>query len=148
MNTLMPIFANNRLNTATDPERSMWDHLFGNLNQTTFREEAETWIPAIDMAETEKEYTIKAELPGMKKDDIDISLTDDFLTVRGEKKYENKDEKESYYYRESGYGSFSRSLKLPEDASPEEVDATYSNGVLKVVVPKKEAAQPKKISVN
>jgi len=148
MTTLMPMFRNNPLRSLAGPERSMWDHLFGDLSTPAVFERQESWVPTIDMAENEKEYTIKAELPGMDKEDIDISLTDGILTLTGEKKQESEEDKDNYYYRESRYGSFSRSLRLPEDAAPEEVDATYKNGVLRVVVPKKEAAQPKKITVN
>ncbi|MFP4446564.1 MAG: Hsp20/alpha crystallin family protein [Desulfosudaceae bacterium] len=148
MTALTPILRNNPFRPLAGTERSMWDHLFGDLSAPALFEREENWIPTIDMADNEKEYVIKAELPGMNKDDIDISLGNGLLTLTGEKKQESKEDKDTYYYRESRYGSFSRSLRLPEDAAPDEVDATYKDGVLRVVVPKKEAAKPKKITVN
>lgn len=108
----------------------------------------EEWAPAIDVSETQTAYIVKAELPGMDKEAIDIAITDGVLTVSGEKKVETKEEKENYILTESRYGKFSRSFALPSDASSEKVDATFTNGVLTISVPKSEAAKPKKITVS
>ncbi|ABW68326.1 Hsp20/alpha crystallin family protein [Desulfosudis oleivorans] len=112
-----------------------------------FSEKGE-WSPAIDVSETEAAYLVKAELPGLDKEAIDISINDGVLTVSGEKKMETREEKENYILTESRCGSFSRSFTLPADASTDNVDATFTNGVLTISVPKSEAARPRKIKVS
>jgi HSP20 family protein len=92
--------------------------------------------PHIDVSETDSEVRICAELPGVKDEDIDVSLDDDVLTIRGEKKFERKDDKENYHFIERSYGSFQRSLRLPYSVNPDEVKAQVENGVLTVTVPK------------
>ncbi len=146
MNALLPIFNNTWLRHREPARTSLFDSFFNDFAPTVSTWEKD-WRPAVDFSETENEYTVKAELPGISKDDIDISLTDGVLTIKGEKRYEEKEEKENYHYMESRYGSFSRSLLLPEDASMEKVDAVYTNGVLTVSIPKAEAAKPKKIKI-
>ena len=92
----------------------------------------------IDVSETENEYRIKAELPGVSEDDIDLRLEDDVLTIRGEKKFERTegDEKEDYHFVERSYGTFQRSLRLPTRVDAEKVQASCENGVLKITLPK------------
>lgn len=92
--------------------------------------------PHIDVSETDKEVRICAELPGVKEDDVDVTLNDDVLTIRGEKKFERKDEKENYHFMERSYGSFQRSLRIPYRVNPDEVKADFENGVLTVSLPK------------
>ena len=147
MNALLPIFNNNWLRHREPAGDNWFERFFGDLGLPAVDTWEKIWAPAVDVAETEKEYIVKAELPGMDKKDIDISLTDGVLTVRGEKRHEKKEEKENYHYMESHYGTFSRSVRLPDDASIEKIDATYTDGVLTVTVPKTEAAQPKKIKI-
>lgn len=95
----------------------------------------------MDVAETEKELRITAELPGVAEQDVDITLDDDVLTIRGEKRQEQKDEKENYHFVERSYGHFQRSLRLPFAVDPEQVQARFENGVLTVTVPKSERQQ-------
>lgn len=147
MNALLPIFNNSWLRHREPTETSLFNTFFNDFALPTVSTWEKDWAPAIDFTETENEYTVKAELPGISKDDIDISLADGVLTIKGEKRQEKKAEKQNYHYRETRYGSFSRSLLLPEDASMEKVDAVYSNGVLTVSLPKTEAAKPKKIKI-
>ena len=147
MNTLLPIFNNSWLRHREPTGTSFFDSFFNDFTLPTVSTWEKDWTPAVDFSESEKEYTLKAELPGINKDDIDISLADGVLTVKGEKREEKKEEKENYHYRETRYGSFSRSLLLPEDASMEKVDAVYADGVLTVSIPKTEAAKPKKIEI-
>jgi HSP20 family protein len=90
----------------------------------------------MNVSETEKEIRITAELPGVTEQDIDVSLDDDVLTIRGEKKFERTDEKETYHFVERSYGTFQRSLRLPFPVDPEQVQASFENGVLTVTVPK------------
>ncbi|MET0528517.1 MAG: Hsp20/alpha crystallin family protein [Microvirga sp.] len=91
---------------------------------------------SMNVSETDKEIRITAELPGVSEQDIDISLDDDVLTIRGEKKFERKDDKENFHFVERSYGSFQRSLRLPYAVDSEQVQASFENGVLTVTVPK------------
>jgi HSP20 family protein len=92
----------------------------------------------MNVSESDKDIRVSVELPGVTEQDIDVSLDDDLLTIRGEKKFEQErgDEKQNYHYLERSYGSFQRSLRLPFKAKPEEVQADFHNGVLTVTVPK------------
>lgn len=90
----------------------------------------------MNVSETDKEIRITAELPGVTEQDLDISLDDDVLTIRGEKKFERKDEKENFHFVERSYGTFQRSLRLPYAIESEQVQANFENGVLTVAVPK------------
>ena len=91
---------------------------------------------SMNVSETDKEIRITAELPGVTEQDIDISLNDDVLTIRGEKKFERMDDKENFHFVERSYGTFQRSLRLPFPVDPEQVQASFENGVLTVTVPK------------
>jgi HSP20 family protein len=93
----------------------------------------------MDVSETENEVRICAELPGVSQDDVEVSLDDDVLTIRGEKKLERKDEKENYHFMERSYGTFQRSLRLPFRVEPDQVQADFNNGVLTVTLPKTKA---------
>lgn len=90
----------------------------------------------MDVSETENEIRITAELPGVTDQDIDVSLDGDVLTIRGEKKFERQDDKENFHFMERSYGSFQRALRLPYPVDPEQVRASFENGVLTVTVPK------------
>jgi HSP20 family protein len=90
---------------------------------------------------------LKAELPGMKVDDIEIEVDDNVLTLKGERTFEEKIDDERYYRVERRYGSFQRSLALPQGVKADEIQATYEDGVLQVTVPKAEAEKPKRIEV-
>jgi HSP20 family protein len=103
--------------------------------------------PNIDIYEEENDVVVKAELPGIKKEDIDISLTEDTITVAGEKKAEHKVEKKNFCRYESSYGSFSRTMALPSDVRPDKVKAEFKNGVLEIRMPKTEEAKKKEIKV-
>src|SRR6478735_6989229 len=93
---------------------------------------------SMNVSETDKEIRITAELPGVAEQDIDVSLDDDVLTIRGEKKFERKDDKENFHFVERSYGTFQRSLRLPYAVESEQVRASFENGVLTVTVPKTE----------
>ena len=101
----------------------------------------------VDISEDDKEYTIKAELPDVKKEDIKLNVHDDVLTITGERKYEKEEKGKKYHRVERAYGSFMRSFTLPEDADGTKVTAEYKDGLLNVRVPKSEKAKPKTIEV-
>ncbi len=106
-----------------------------------------TWMPAVDLVEKEDEFVAKVELPGVHKDDVKITLQDNILTIRGEKK-EEKESKDSNYHRlERSYGSFQRSFTLPTSVRQDKVEAEYRDGVLTITLPKAEEAKRKQIEV-
>lgn len=92
--------------------------------------------PAMDIEETGKEFKLTAELPGMDKSDVNISLKDDVLTISGEKKEEKKEDKKDYYRSERVFGKFQRSFRLPEIVEEDKIEAEFKNGILNVTVPK------------
>jgi HSP20 family protein len=106
------------------------------------------FTPAFDVSETEKEFIVKAEVPGMDKTDIDVNLSDGMLTIKGEKKHEKESESESYRCVERRYGTFSRTLRVPFEVEADKVDATYKDGVLKITLPKSEAAKTRHVEVH
>ncbi len=106
-----------------------------------------TWHPSVDVYETENSYVLKAELPGINKEDIKIDINNNALTLQGEKKFEEKVEKDKYVRIERRYGSFSRAFTLSEKMDKENITANYKDGVLEVTLPKKEEAKPKEIKV-
>lgn len=109
--------------------------------------EQATWSPKVDVYETEESYVLKAELPGLKKEEIQIDLNDNTLTLKGEKKFDEKVEKENYVRVESSYGAFVRSFTLSDNVNAENISANYKDGILEVTLPKKEEAKPKEIKV-
>jgi HSP20 family protein len=145
MRTLMPILRPARL--FGWPDNTIADRFFGEFAPRRYEENEKTWVPRIDVSENETAFTVKAEVPGMDKKDLDITLTDGLLTIKGEKKHGRDVEEENYHLIESSYGSFSRTLKLPVDVDTSRVDAKYKDGVLTVVLPKAEEAVPRKIEV-
>lgn len=105
------------------------------------------WLPPVDIIEDTKEYTIKAELPGLTKENVKVSVENGVLEIAGERK-EEKEEKDKKHHRiERCYGSFRRSFTLPQDSSGENVTADFKDGVLKVHLPKDETAKPKSMEV-
>ena len=106
------------------------------------------WIPAMDLVETEDAFVLRADLPGLSEQDVNIELEDNVLTVSGERKAEHEERKEGYYRVERASGSFSRSLTLPEGVDPEAVSANFERGVLEVRVPKPEQRKPRRVAIS
>ena len=107
-----------------------------------------TWAPAVDIFETEHELVVKADLPDIKPEELDIRVENNILTIRGERKFEKKVTEDKYLRVERAYGAFSRSFSLANSVNPEAIKAEYKNGVLTLTVPKREEAKPKQIKVN
>jgi HSP20 family protein len=124
----------------------LWDDYFG-PGRRALRPLEEAWLPLVDVSETGDKIAVKAEIPGMEAKDIEISMVGDTLTLKGEKKAEREEKEENYHMVERSYGSFSRTMKLPATVDPDGVEATYKNGVLTVVLPKKEEVKPKAIEI-
>jgi HSP20 family protein len=106
------------------------------------------WVPAVDIYETDDhDVVIKAELPEMKREDIDLTFEDNVLTIRGERKFERETKRDNFQRRERQYGTFSRSFTLPATVDASKISATYKDGVLTVRLPQREEAKPKQIEV-
>ncbi len=105
------------------------------------------WAPSADISETDKEYVIRAGLPGVNKEDIKVNLSDGVITIEGERKQRKEEKSEKVHRVESYYGSFARSFSLPENIKAESVTSDYKDGVLAVHIPKTEKERPKQIAV-
>ena len=135
--------------------RRNMDKLFGELFETTPRRHWPLWhrlkpeifVPNVDMYDRKNEIVVKAELPGMTKDHIDLTINDGSLTLKGEVKKEEEVKEEDYYSRERSYGSFTRIIVLPAEVDKAKAKATFKNGILEITLPKKEEAKPKEIKV-
>jgi len=106
------------------------------------------WAPAVDIYENEHELVVKADLPDIDPKDLDIRVENNILTIRGERKFEKKVNEDNYLRVERAYGAFSRSFALANTVNPDGIKADYQNGVLTLVIPKREEAKPKQIKVN
>ena len=131
--------------------REPFARLFENfLNEAAQGEEVSNrnWVPPVDIQETEEGYRLQAELPGLTKEDIDITLENNVLRLSGERKFERDVKNESFHRVERTYGTFSRAFSLPQQVNAEGVQAGFENGVLTILVPKAEQAKPRKISIS
>jgi HSP20 family protein len=109
---------------------------------------AKLWAPAVDIIDEKDQIRVKADLPGMKREDIEVNLENDILTVRGEKKEEKEVKEKDVVRCERYYGSFHRAFSLPTSVDASKVNAVYKDGVLEITLPKKEGAKPKQIKVD
>jgi HSP20 family protein len=105
------------------------------------------WAPALDISERKDAYVVTVELPGVKADDLDITLEDGLLTIQGERQFTSESSEQQYHRVERRYGAFRRSITLPAQVKADAIEASFEDGVLEVVVPKAEEAKPKKITV-
>ena len=105
------------------------------------------WIPSMDLVESDNDLVLRADLPGMSEDDVQIEIKDNVLTVSGERRSEHEDKQESFYRAERSFGHFARSLTLPEGVDPDSVQATFNNGVLEVRVPKPAERKPHRVAI-
>jgi len=108
---------------------------------------AAEWVPVVDIIEDSKEFLIKAELPEVAKENVRVTVENGKLTLTGERKFEKEEEGKKYHRVERSYGTFSRSFNLPENANPEQVEADFKDGVLRIHVAKSEKAKPREIEV-
>lgn len=123
----------------------LWDRFFGQRPLAgTLSEE---WIPSVDISETEDNLLIKAELPGLEAKDVNVSISGDLLTIKGEKKKEKEEKDEHHHYMERYSGSFERSFRIPVNVKSDKVEAIFEKGILKVTLPKVEEARKKEIEI-
>ena len=104
-------------------------------------------FPAVNVTQDENNLYVRAELPGMKQEDFDLSIENNVITLRGERRFEKSDESDNYHRVERSYGAFTRSFTLPQTVSGEEAQAEYNNGVLRVTLPKREEAKSRRIEI-
>ncbi len=124
--------------------------IFGDLFASQESEtsgESTSWMPTVDISETENGYEIHTELPGVVESDINVSVTDNLLTIKGEKQQENETDDKNYHRVERRYGSFQRSFTLPRSVETADIKAEFKDGVLTLTIPKAEAAKPTEISI-
>ena len=124
------------------------DRIFEDMVHRTRVGEVESWYPAVDLMENQEEYTLVAELPGMTKDDVKITLNDNVLTLRGEKKAEKQAKEENWHRIERTYGAFERSFALTSTVDREKVKARFENGVVKITLPKSETSRTREIDID
>jgi len=105
------------------------------------------WSPAVDIYDSKDNIMVKADIPGMKKEEIDVSVQDDTLVIKGEKKQEKEVKEKDFVRTERFYGTFNRSIRLPAEVDSTKVSATYKNGVLEIILPKKEEAKQKQLKI-
>lgn len=105
------------------------------------------WVPAMDLVEGEDSFVLRADLPGMKEDDVSVEFEDNVLTISGERKSEHEERDEGFHRVERAFGSFSRALTLPKGVDPEGISAEFQDGVLEVRIPKPEESKPRRISI-
>jgi HSP20 family protein len=135
---------------ASDPFSALQreiDRLFEGFSRNFSGFSIRDVMPKMDVSETDKEIEVTAELPGLEDKDIQLNLSDKVLTIRGEKKNEREEKEKDYHLLERSYGSFTRSVQLPDGVNAEGIKAVMSKGVLKVTVPKPAPAQAKKINI-
>jgi len=141
-----------RVTNLRDEVDELFNYAFGRLLGSSESERGaqflDAWGPAVDLYEDKDGVTVQAELPGMKKEDIDLKLHDGFLTISGERKQEPKCENAESYRSERLLGRFHRTISLPSEVDAEQIKATYTDGVLSVTLPKSEKAKPKQIPVS
>jgi HSP20 family protein len=124
----------------------LWDSFFEGRPSRKVEEVGE-WLPTLDVLETKNDLVVRAEIPGIDPKDIDISLANDILTIKGEKKQEIEEKEENYHLVERSYGSFTRMVRLPREVQSDKISASYKNGILKITLPKSEEAKKKEIKI-
>jgi len=147
---MVGLLSKRREGSELERVRREMDRLFDRLSEWRppfFRGEEGKWMPTVDVSETTKEIIVKAELPGIDPNDIDVSVTGNTLRIQGERKQETEEEGESFHKVERSYGAFLRSIQLPAEIDPDKVKATYDKGVLTLKMPKTEAETAKKIQI-
>ncbi len=136
-----------------DPFHGLFDRVFDNSwNDSDYVPDGEagrrTWLPAVDIYENDESFVATADLPGLRKDDIDVSIEDNVLTVSGERKFEKSEDDGTFRRVERAYGTFRRSFALPRGVDSAKVEARFEDGVLTLTLPKSEVAKSRKITVS
>jgi HSP20 family protein len=120
----------------------VFDAFFGQTDQ------GRRWVPPMDLVEAEDHFVLKADLPGLRENDVNLEVQDGTLTISGERKAEHEQREKGWYRIERSFGSFSRSLTLPDGVDPDRIEAAFHDGVLEVRIPKPEERKPRRISIS
>jgi HSP20 family protein len=136
----MPTMHNRMSRILSDP--------FFHVSQLMDEDSLGMWNPVVDLYEKDNHFVIKAELPGIDKDNIKIDLKDRVLTLSGERTYDNEVKEDNYYRKERSYGKFQRAFRLPADVDSDNIKAEFKDGILQVDVPKPEQAKAKKVTIH
>jgi len=136
--------------TTTNPRRvtPRFHSIFDDFSKSFDSGATRSFSPSLDVREDDKSYQVAIEIPGIEKKDIDISVKDNVLTIKGEKKQENSENKDGYTWVERSYGSFHRSIRVPENTIGDAISASLENGVLQVTLPKGDQPEKKQITIN
>jgi len=136
------------LGTIQNEMNRLFNTFFDQPNPTSRGGTGRRWIPAMDLVEAGDNYVLRADLPGLSDEDVNVQLEDNVLTVSGERKAEHETEHEGYYRLERAFGEFSRSLTLPEGVDPDGVQAHFERGVLEIRIPKPEQKKPRQVQIS
>jgi HSP20 family protein len=129
-----------------EPFSTEFDRLFNTLFDRTAAE-ARSWTPAMDLVEAEDHFLLRADLPGLREEDVNIEVRDNTLRISGERKAEHEQRERGWYRLERQFGKFSRALTLPEGINPDAIEANFDHGVLEVLIPKPEERKPRRIEI-
>ena len=137
------------LGTIQNEMNRLFNNLFDHSDPTGRSGAAgRRWLPAMDLVETGDHYVLRADLPGLSDDDVNVQLEDNVLTISGERKAAHETEQEGYYRLERAFGAFSRSLTVPEGVDPSGVQAHFDRGVLEIQIPKPEQKKPRQVQIS
>jgi HSP20 family protein len=128
-----------------DPFTTDFERLFNTLFDRS--QAAQRWVPAMDLVEAEDQFLLRADLPGLTDDDVNIEVRDNALTIAGERKAEHEQREKGWYRLERQFGRFSRSISLPEGINADAIDASFRDGVLEIKIPKPEERKPRRIAI-
>ena len=143
MNTLMRWNPLHEFQSVSDQLNRLLDPRYGD-QPSVF---SGSWVPPVDIEETKDKLYVRAEIPGMRPEDLDVQFENGVLTIRGERRFENDTNERNFHRIERSYGSFARSFTLPATIDSEQVSARYENGVLELTMPKREEAKPRRITI-
>ncbi|MGE5236504.1 MAG: Hsp20/alpha crystallin family protein [Acidobacteriota bacterium] len=135
------------MTTLQDRMNRLFDDVWGRGRQTEGDSISGSWLPAVDVRETKDALEIQAELPGIEAKDVQLSVENGVLTLKGSRSFEKATEGQTYHRVERAYGAFERSFTLPTNVNPEKIQAAFRNGVLHLTLPKREEAKPRSISI-
>jgi len=129
------------------PSRDLFDRFFDDWDVPSLFSSESELVPAFDISENDKEFIVTAELPGIDAKDVELTISDGILSVKGEKKHEKEDKGEDYHRVERRFGSFHRSFRIPGKVESDKIDASYKDGILKILLPKTEETETRKIDI-
>ncbi len=136
------------LHTVQGEMNRLFNTFFDSRTPSSRGQVARRWVPAMDVVATDDHYVLRADLPGLSENDVKIEVEDNVLTVSGERKSEHEQKGEGYYRVERSFGSFSRSVTLPEGVDADSIEGSFSDGVLEVQIPKPEQHKPRKVQIS